>query len=73
MSRLASGGQIDRSRDLDVLFDGRQLVAAMLGLEGEEVDEEMIRASWEADLVDFLEIRRQYLLYLDFLPSSDLH
>ena len=27
MSRLASGGQIDRSRDLDVLFDGRQLVA----------------------------------------------
>ena len=36
-------------------------------------DEEMIRASWEADLVDFLEIRRQYLLYLDFLPSSDLH
>ena len=27
MSWLANGGQIDRSRDLDVLFDGRQLVA----------------------------------------------
>jgi sarcosine oxidase subunit alpha len=27
MNRLAKGGQIDRSRDLDVVFDGRQLVA----------------------------------------------
>lgn len=27
MSRLPQGGQIDRSRDRDVLFDGRQLVA----------------------------------------------
>ncbi len=27
MRRLAAGGRIDRSRDLDVLFDGRQLVA----------------------------------------------